>query len=55
MRLVKKVEIPVVESKPEKPPRVIKSRKLWSENKQTNYYKSPPEYYRDDYLRKNHQ
>ena len=30
------VEIPVVESKPEKPPRVIKSRKLWSENKQNN-------------------
>ena len=48
------VEIPVVETKPEKPPRVIKSRKLWSENKQTFYYKSPPEYYREFYHKKNH-
>ena len=40
------VEIPFVETKPEKPPRVIKSTKLWSENKQQFNYKSPPEYYR---------
>ena len=40
------VEIPIAEVKP---PRVIKSRKLWSENKQKYYYKSPPEYYREFY------
>ena len=46
------VEVPVVEVTPEKPPRVIKSIKCWSENKQKYYYKAQPAYYRDFYHKK---
>ena len=40
------VEVPVVDAKPEKPPRVIKSIKCWSESKQIYFYTAQPAYYR---------
>ena len=46
------VEVPAVEVKPEKPPRVIKSIKCWSESKQKYYYKAQPAYYREFYHKK---
>ena len=46
------VEVPVVDVKPERPPRVIKSRKVWSEGKHDYFYKVQPPYYKEFY-RKN--
>jgi hypothetical protein len=49
------VELPVVEGKPVKPPRVLKSMKVWSENKQKYYYRSSSEYYKEFYHKSKHE
>ena len=49
------VELPVVEEKPVKPPRVLKSRKVWSENKQEYYYRSSSEYHKQFYHKSKHE
>ena len=35
--------------KPAKPPRVLKSQKVWSENTNKFFYRAPKEYYREFY------
>ena len=45
-------EMKTCKTKAEKPPRVLKTIKCWSENKQKWFYKASPEYYRQFYHKK---